>query len=145
MIRNLGLKRYFFIFMVFALLVSCASSRNAKVVTSSILSGKSFTLINLSGDLDLKNVKIIIAFDMNSRFNGFAGVNNYFGNYEVRRGNVIVLSSIGITQMAGVPDIMSIEDEYIKLLNESSYVKYDKKILTISTVENKKLIFKENG
>lgn len=131
-------------FMVFSILVSCASSKRNKVVTDSILSTKSFTLVSASDGLELNDIKITILFDDDNRFSGFSGVNRYFGSYGLRRGNIIVLSHMGMTKMAGPPDVMSVEDAYIKLLNEASYVVYDKRVLTISTIENKKLVFKEN-
>ncbi len=144
MSRLLKLKNYIVILMFCFTLLLYAGGKQSKVVTDSILSGKSFTLISASDGLKLNNIKITISFDDNNRFSGFSGVNRYFGNYGLRRGNIIVLSQMGMTKMAGPPEVMSIEDAYIAMLNESSYVVYDKKILTISTIENKKLVFEEN-
>jgi len=140
----LKLKECIVLLMVCFVLVSCASSKRSKVVTDSILSGKSFTLISVSTGLELNDIKITISFDDENRFSGFSGINRYFGNYGLRRGNIIVLSNMGMTKMTGPPNVMSIENVYIKLLNESSYVVYDKRVLTISTIEDKKLVFQEN-
>ena len=140
----LKLKNYIVVLMVCFGLVLYAGGKQSKVVTDSILSGKSFTLVSASDGLKLNDIKITIAFDDSNRFSGFSGVNKYFGNYGLRRGNIIVLSQMGMTKMAGPPDVMSIENAYIAMLNEASYVVYDKKILTISTIEDKKLVFEEN-
>ena len=140
----LKLKDYIVILIFCSVLIVYAGGKKTKVVTDSILSGKSFTLVSASTGLKLNNIKITISFDDSNRFSGFSGVNRYFGNYGLRRGNIIVLSQMGMTKMAGPPEVMLIEDAYINLLNEASYVVYDKKILTISTIEDKKLVFEEN-
>lgn len=120
------------------ILASCSSSKKSRMTTTSLLNGKSFLLDSTKNDL-----RISISFDMN-RFNGFSGVNNYFGNYEIRRGNIIVFSSIGTTKMSGPPELMQSEYDFLALINEAFYINYNKNVLTISTIEGKQLIFTEN-
>ena len=120
------------------ILASCSGTKKTRMTTTSLLNGKSFLLDSTKNDL-----RISISFDMN-RFNGFAGVNNYFGNYEIRRGNIIVFSNIGSTRMSGPPELMQKEYDFLELINEAFYISYNKNVLTISTIEGEQLVFTEN-
>lgn len=117
--------------------VSCASSKH-NIVSSSTLIGKTFILSNMYED-----VKITISFE-NDRFFGFAGINTYNGNYEIRRGNILMLKNITSTKVSGPPNMMDIETKYMNYLNEVSYIELKGNILRIDTLDGESLIFKRD-
>lgn len=117
--------------------VSCASSRSA-IVSSSTLVGKTFVLTNMYQD-----AKITISFE-NDRFFGFSGINTYNGNYEIRRGNMLMLKNIAVTQVSGPPNMMNIEQKYMNYLNEVSYISLKGNILRIDTLDGESLIFRRD-
>lgn len=80
-----------------------------------------------------KNTEITITFSGNS-FSGFAGVNNYFGNLEIKN-NQIFIKDIGRTRMAGPEKLMNIEEDYIKSLQASNKLSVNKKELRIGDLK----------
>lgn len=80
-----------------------------------------------------KNTEITITFSGNS-FSGFAGVNNYFGNIEIKN-NQIFIKDIGRTRMAGPEKTMKIEEDYIKSLQASNKLSVNKKDLRIGDLK----------
>lgn len=80
-----------------------------------------------------KNTEITITFSGNS-FSGFAGVNNYFGNIEIKD-NQIIIKDIGRTRMAGPEKIMKIEEDYIKSLQASNKLSIINKELRIGDLK----------
>lgn len=132
---------YFYLFFILSLIfnVSCASIKESKKpITVKILNGKSFTLANEN------NVKITISFDEN-RFYGFTGLNNYFGSYEIQRGNSIILSGVGQTMKSGPPYLMEYEFEYLKMLKEVAYIFYGSETLILETINGYDLTFYQSN
>ncbi len=80
-----------------------------------------------------KNTEITITFSGNS-FSGFAGVNNYFGNIEIKN-NQILIKNIGRTRMAGPEKIMKIEEDYIKSLQAANKLSVNNKELRIGDLK----------
>lgn len=80
-----------------------------------------------------KNTEITITFSGNS-FSGFAGVNNYFGNIEIKD-NKIIIKNIGRTRMAGPKKMIDIEEDYIKSLQASNKLSVNKKELRIGDLK----------
>lgn len=80
-----------------------------------------------------KNTEITITFSRNS-FSGFAGVNNYFGNIEIKD-NKIIIKNIGRTRMAGPKKMMDIEEDYIKSLQASNKLSVSNKELRIGDLK----------
>lgn len=80
-----------------------------------------------------KNTEITITFSGNS-FSGFAGVNNYFGNIEIKD-NKIIIKNIGRTRMAGPKKMMDTEEDYIKSLQASNKLSVSNKELRIGDLK----------
>lgn len=80
-----------------------------------------------------KNTEITITFSGNS-FSGFAGVNNYFGNIEIKD-NQIIIKDIGRTRMAGPEKLMNTEEDYIKSLQASNKLSVSNKELRIGDLK----------
>ena len=80
-----------------------------------------------------KNTEITITFSGNS-FSGFAGVNNYFANIEIKN-NQILIKNIGRTRMAGPEKIMKIEEDYIKSLQAANKLSVNNKELRIGDLK----------
>lgn len=131
----ISMKSVLLLIFLSVLFISCVSIKSI-IVSSSTLDGKTFILTNMYDD-----IKITISFE-NESFFGFSGINTYFGNYEVRRGNMLILKNIGMTQMSGPPNIMDIESQYMDYLNEASYIALKGDTLRIDTIDGKYLIFK---
>ena len=93
------------------------------------------------GQTKLPEKEITISFDKN-KVNGNSGVNNYFGSYEIKN-NSIKIGPVGSTRMAGPENLMKIESEYLKLLQNSKTIKLVKNILTLTTSDGKVLKFEK--
>ena len=116
---------------------SCSSTKKSLSVSSSTLSGKTYKLINMFEDLG-----ITISF-YNTEFYGYGGANTYFGEYEVRRGNILVIKNIEVTKISEEEDIVKKEEEYIKYLNTASYIEFNGEEIVINTLDKEfKLVFK---
>ena len=88
-----------------------------------------------------KEGEITISFAEN-KINGNSGINNYFGNCEIKNDS-IKIGPVGSTKMAGPENLMKIESEYLKLLQNSKTIKLVKNILTLTTSDGKTLKFEK--
>ena len=88
-----------------------------------------------------KEGEITISFAEN-KINGNSGINNYFGNCEIKNDS-IKIGPVGSTKMAGPENLMKIESEYLKLLQNSKTIKLVKNILTLTTGDGKTLKFEK--
>ena len=88
-----------------------------------------------------KEGEITISFAEN-KINGNSGINNYFGNCEIKNDS-IKIGPVGSTKMAGPENLMKIESEYLKLLQNSKTIKLVKNILTLTTNDGKTLKFEK--
>lgn len=133
-----NLKKIFIILsIIFLMVFSCSSTKKSLSVSSSTLSGKTYKLINMFEDLG-----ITISF-YNTEFYGYGGANTYFGEYEVRRGNILVIKNIEVTKISEEEDIVKKEEEYIKYLNTASYIEFNGEEIVINTLDKEfKLVFK---
>lgn len=91
----------------------------ASVTTDKALTGKKWKLVEMNGRALLKNSEdgrdyFILLDNDENRINGFAGCNNFFGNYELTEGNRVTFSKIASTMMA-CPD-MNTEKELFQIL-----------------------------
>ncbi|MCC8089638.1 MAG: META domain-containing protein [Rikenellaceae bacterium] len=92
-----------------------------------------------------KNPSITFS-DTSNMVHGYGGCNNYFGNYEVRNGNKISISTLGST-LAMCPQIDT-EDLFLHILSNATsykisgselilYDTLDKKIANFTLIRNK--------
>lgn len=88
-----------------------------------------------------KDGEITISFDEN-KVNGNSGVNNYFGSYEIKN-NSIKIGPVGSTRMAGPENLMKIEFEYLKLLQDSKTIEFNNNLLILTTNDGKVLKFEK--
>ena len=103
-----NLKKIFIILsIIFFMIFSCSSTKKSLSVSSSTLSGKTYKLTNMFEDLG-----ITISF-YNTEFYGYGGANTYFGEYEVRRGNILVIKSIEVTKISEEEYTVKREEDYI--------------------------------
>ena len=111
------------------------------------LQNTSWKLLNMDGKdvskLISKNENnITLSFNENG-INGNSGINNYFGKYEIVNNNIKV-SPLGSTEMAGPENLMKIEREFLKLLENSKKIKLsNRKTLVLTTDKGKTLIFEK--
>lgn len=93
------------------------------------------------GQTKLPEKEITISFDKN-KVNGNSGVNNYFGSYEIKN-NSIKIGPVGSTRMAGPENLMKIEFEYLKLLQDSKTIEFNNNFLILTTNDGKVLKFEK--
>ena len=93
------------------------------------------------GQTKLPEKEITISFDKN-KVNGNSGVNNYFGSYEIKN-NSIKIGPVGSTRMAGPENLMKIEIEYLKLLQDSKTIEFNNNFLILTTNDGKVLKFEK--
>ena len=87
-----------------------------------------------------KGTNITINFSKD-RINGHSAVNTYFGNYKIQN-NILILSNVGTTEMAGSQELMDIERKFFDILQSSPKISYDKETLTLSNNKGEAWTFK---
>ena len=87
-----------------------------------------------------KGTNITINFSKD-RINGHSAVNTYFGNYKIQN-NILILSNVGTTEMAGSQELMDIERKFFDILQSSPKISYDKETLTLSNNKGQIWTFK---
>ena len=110
-----------------------------KPITYSDLYQREFILEN-----KYPNIGITLAFDTNKIY-GFSGVNRYFAGYTLTNENMISISPIGSTMMAGPEENMNAERDFTSLLPEASNITLSVNTLEITTKSGEKLIFRDNS
>ena len=89
-----------------------------------------------------KEREIKISFAEN-KISGNSGINNYFGNCEIKNDS-IKIGPVGSTKIAGPENLMKIEREFLKLLENSKKIKLsNQKTLVLTTDKGKTLIFEK--
>lgn len=117
------------IIMLLTLLIFTACGKNLKDFEN-----REFSLSSPHGEY-----KITMSFE-GEKLYGFSGLNRYFGNFKLIDGK-ITISNLVTTKMAGSPEVMNAEKEYLKLLTNT--VKYEilDETLIFYTTNNEKLQF----
>ena len=110
-----------------------------KPITYSDLYQREFILEN-----KYPNIGITLAFDTNKIY-GFSGVNRYFAGYTLTNENMISISPIGSTMMAGPEENMNAERDFTSLLPEAYNITLSVNTLEITTKSGEKLIFRDNS
>lgn len=137
MIRNNLKKRLIILSIIFLIVFSCSSTKKSLYVSTSTLTGKTYKLMNMFEDYG-----ITISF-YNTEFYGYGGANTYFGEYELRRGNILFIKNIEVTKISEEEDALTKEKEYLKYLNTASSIEFNGEELVINTLDKDiKLIFK---
>ncbi|TXJ41200.1 META domain-containing protein [Brachyspira pilosicoli] len=137
MIRNNLKKRLIILSIIFLIVFSCSSTKKSLSVSTSTLTGKTYKLMNMFEDYG-----ITISF-YNTEFYGYGGANTYFGEYELRRGNILFIKNIEVTKISEEEDALTKEKEYLKYLNTASSIEFNGEELIINTLDKDiKLIFK---
>lgn len=115
--------------LLLPLLAACGSSSTAESGTPSPgqtigaqptggaeLAGTSWVLTDgpfMTGDLEGSGITLDFA---ESDLSGSAGVNRYFGSYTSTTDGTLQIGVLGSTAMAGDPDAMALEQEYLTAL-----------------------------
>ncbi len=125
------------------LITGCDQAKNADVknqaeqaITQQSTSDmKSMIKAIQNKDFWLENGKASLTFTQNEEkldiIAGFAGVNNYFGDYSID-GNKLKLGSIATTMMAGTSKDMEAEAEFLKLLATMNKVEIQQNAILLS-------------
>lgn len=132
-----SLKIIFIVLIILFIIFSCSSTKGSLSLSSSTLTGKTYKLINMFEDSG-----ITISF-YNTEFYGYGGANTYFGEYEVRRGNILLIKKIEVTKISEEEEDLKKEEDYIKYLNTASSIEFNGEDIVINTLDKDiKLIFK---
>ena len=125
------------LYIIFFIIFSCSSTKKSLSVSTSTLTGKTYKLTNMFEDSG-----ITISF-YNTEFYGYGGANTYFGEYELRRGNILFIKNIEVTKISEENDALTKEKDYLKYLNTASSIEFNGEELVINTLDKDiKLIFK---
>ena len=123
--------------IIFFIIFSCSSTKKSLAVSSSTLTGKTYKLTNMFEDEG-----ITISF-YNTEFYGYGGANTYFGEYEIRRGNILLIKNIEVTKISEEKDALTKEKDYLKYLTTASSIEFNGEELVINTLDKDlKLVFK---
>lgn len=78
-----------------------------------------------SGQLKLPEEEVYVFFDYDNRIRGFSGVNNFFGQYELKTLYSIAIGSLATTRRGGA--YLDYEKYFLKVLSEEvdTALKYD--------------------
>lgn len=129
------MKKFFLALISTFLIFSCTattttgSGSNTSVNTTKKIVNTSWKLVDISGkkimvtriaDREVGAVTLDITAD---KISGSAGVNRYFGSYVLSNGEISI-SGTGSTKMMGTPELMAIEDEYLRILQDVSKVEF---------------------
>lgn len=125
------MKKIFLGLMFLLMMVGCTSTG---VTKTEKLVGKQYALVQ-----QVKDYQITLNFAEDNVF-GFAGVNHYFGKYQLE-GNKIVIGEAGSTKMAGPEDAMKAEDEFLSKLGRVETYEVTEKGLVLTTNKGEKLEF----
>lgn len=132
-----SLKIIFIVLIILFIIFSCSSTKGSLALSSSTLTGKTYKLMNMFEDYG-----ITISF-YNTEFYGYGGANTYFGEYEIRRGNILFIKNIEVTKISEEEDALTKEKDYLKYLNTASSIEFNGEYIVINTLDKDiKLIFK---
>lgn len=127
------------IFIVMAsMLMGCRSALDPKKE----IVGKTYILEEkiVVGD-EGHEILVTLNFE-HDRLNG-KFLNNYNSSYKVE-GDIITISPMATTLMAGPEELMKKETQYFSDLTSANKISIDEDILTITTVQGKELVFRRN-
>lgn len=126
------MKKIFVGLMLVLGMIGCTSSKVGKTES---LAGKQYVLVQQG-----KDYQITLNFAEDNLF-GFAGVNHYFGKYQLD-GNKLVVGSAGSTMMAGPQEAMTAEQNFLSQLGKAKTYEVTETGLIITTETGEKLEFK---
>lgn len=98
--------------------------------------GAKWALVALGGDSPQGEQPLTLELNSDGRFTGFAGVNQYFGEFRAQdsgRGlGPISFGDIGATRMAGPEPLMSQERRYLELLRQADSFRAEAGLMDLS-------------
>jgi len=112
------------------------SNKCSKVDFSDVL-GEEYIYVDERG----AKTDITITFSGDGRVFGFGGVNRYFAGYKLGDGNVLTLSPIGSTMMAGSAADLDAETNYFNLLKGTNKIKTCSERIVLLTNDGHSLNF----
>jgi heat shock protein HslJ len=105
-----------------AIVSACSLDSNVKVAPTMTLVNTDWQLKTLEGATINSKRPLSMRFD-ESRINGYAGCNSFFGNYTASSDGVFSTGSIGTTKMACLGEGDLLEQQYLaKLAQAKQYV-----------------------
>ena len=103
------------------------------------ISGNEYTLVEDDNSFAISN-PITIKFE-NDKISGSAGINKFFGGYEMdEEGNITTKPFIS-TRMAGSPELMARENEFLSEISKIKNISTKDNTLVLTLDDSKKLIF----
>jgi len=108
-----------------ALVLSGCTSGNVK-----LLQAHPWTVTKLGSEVYRGQAKITATFS-GGQISGSTGVNSYSGSYKSGGGNAISISNVAMTQIAGSPEAMAAEQQFVKALQAAASYAVDEDSLTL--------------
>lgn len=98
--------------------------------------GAKWALVALAGQSPQGEQPITLELGVDGRFAGFAGVNQYFGEFRAedtgRGSGPVSFGDIGATRMAGPEPLMSQERRYLELLRQADSFRAEAGLMDLS-------------
>lgn len=91
-------------------------------------------VIQMDGLESMKNFPTFVFAEEENRVSGYAGCNNYFAGYEIK-GSELTFTNAGATRM--MCEDMTVEDAFLKKMNEIAYYKMVKSELHLFDAKDK--------
>lgn len=139
------MKNFFLALISTFLIFSCTAITNVgsgntgKVISVKDIVNTSWKLTDISGEkvvpkkIDGKEIGVVTLDITADKISGSAGVNRYFGSYDINDGEVTI-NGVGSTKMMGPEDLMKTEYKYLSVLQDVTSVELkDKNTLILKT------------
>ena len=129
----------FFALLTGLALTACATKPEVPV----ILEGAAWSLLELNGrpvtEISTSPRHPSLRFDPAAgRIGGYAGVNSYGGGYQLE-GGTLAIGSLMVTKMAGTPEHMRLEEEFLGALAQVTGWRIENDLLELTSPDGRVL------
>ncbi|MBP9479106.1 MAG: META domain-containing protein [Sebaldella sp.] len=146
------MKNFFLVLISTFFVFSCTATTNmgsgntGKAISVKDIANTSWKLTDISGEkvipkkIDGKEIGAVTLDITADKISGSAGVNRYFGSYDVN-GTEVTINGVGSTKMMGPDDLMKTEYKYLSVLQDVTSVELKDKNTLILKSDSDTLTF----
>ena len=141
------MKNFFLVLISTFFVFSCTATTNmgsgntGKAISVKDIANTSWKLTDISGEKVIPKKIGAVTLDITAdKISGSAGVNRYFGSYDVN-GTEVTINGVGSTKMMGPDDLMKTEYKYLSVLQDVTSVELKDKNTLILKSDSDTLTF----
>lgn len=143
------MKNFFLVLISTFFVFSCTATTNmgsGNTISVKDIANTSWKLTDISGEkvipkkIDGKEIGAVTLDITADKISGSAGVNRYFGSYDVN-GTEVTINGVGSTKMMGPDDLMKTEYKYLSVLQDVTSVELKDKNTLILKSDSDTLTF----